>query len=195
MLLKALISVVLLVSSSVFAASLRLEAPWSVRVEHEVQVRAIYTNDEGQSFDITSETQFDSSEGYRSASPGRFHVSFPTLGYGNLHSFMVYARYTNEEGEYFSAQTRIQADLTPDYVSISGPSYVRSRMSAVYRARGHYAGRSVDLTHRGHWFANYGRIAGNGMYFAPQSFPGRVLFDNLRFNFGGRMANYTVYVQ
>lgn len=195
MLSKALLSLVLLISSNVFAASLRLEAPWSVRVEHQVQVRAIFTNDEGQSFDITSETQFDTSDGYRSSAPGLFHVHFPTLGFGQMHSFTVYARYTNEAGEYFSAQTRIQADLTPDYISITGPSYVPSRMTAMYRAQGHYAGRTADLTSRGNWFSNYGRMTMNGQYWAPQSYPGRVLFDTLRFNFAGRSANYTVYVQ
>lgn len=195
MLLKSAISLILIFSAQVYASSLRIEAPWSVRVEQQMQARAIFTNDAGERFDVTNEAQFESSDGYLQSAPGSFYVRLPSFGFGQTHTFTISARYTSEDGQYHSNSVRIQADLTPDYISITGPSYVRSRMSAMYRATGHYSGRTADLTNRGSWFANYGRMSGNGFYYAPQAVPGRVLFDNLRFNFGGRMTSYTVYVQ
>ena len=196
MLLKSLISVLLLSFSLAQAASLQLETPWNVQVEREMQVRAYFVNDEGQRLEVTNTADFDTSEGYPEYGQGRFHVRFPSFGYGSTHSFTVYARYTTEAGQTYSAQARVSADLSPDYISISGPSYVMSRSSAMYRATGHYAGRMIDLTNRGSWFAMYGNMSGNGYYWAPAVIPGRgTVFDSLRFNFAARSANYTVYVQ
>lgn len=182
--------------SSLYAASLTVETPYMVRVEREMQARAFYTDDNGVRTDVTNEARFSTSESYPQYGSGRFQVRLPTFGYGSTHTFTVYATFTDENGESFSDQKRVQADLTPDYINISGPSYVASRSSAMFRATGYYNGRMADLTNRGSWFANYGSMSGNGFYRAPQVIPGRgMLYDNIRFNFSGRFTSYSVYVQ
>ena len=197
MLLK-LLSFVLSFSlfGSLFAASLEIEAPYMVRVEREMQARAFYTDNNGTKVDVTEQARFSSSEGYPQYGQGRFLVRLPTFGYGTTHSFTIYANFTAEDGSSVSAQARVQADLTPDYINIFGPSYVASRSSALFRATGYYNGRSADLTNRGSWFAYYGNMSGNGFYWAPQVIPGRgILYDSIRFNFAGRSSSYSVYVQ
>lgn len=197
MLLKLLsVFCVLFTSLSLSAASLEIQAPWNVRVEREMQLQAFYTDDSGQRTDVTAQADFDTSEGYPEYGPGRFHVRMPNFGFGTTHSFTVYVRYTNADGQTLSSQARVTADLTPDYINISGPSYVASRSSAMFRATGYYNGRMVDLTNRGQWYAMYGRMSGNGFYWAPAVIPGRgVVYDNLRFNFAARSTSYSVYVQ
>ncbi len=182
--------------SSIHAASLEIQAPYMVRVEREMQARAFYTDDNGTKVDVTEQARFSSSESYPQYGQGRFLVRLPTFGYGTTHSFTVYANFTAEDGTSVSAQARVQADLTPDYINISGPNYVASRSSAMFRATGYYNGRSTDLTNRGSWFANYGNMSGNGFYWAPQVIPGRgTVYDNIRFNFAGRSSSFSVYVQ
>lgn len=182
--------------SSLFAASLQIVAPSVVRVETEMQARAFYTDNTGTRTDVTDQARFSTSESYPQYGQGRFLVRLPSFGYGTTHSFTVYSTFTTPDGTSLSAQSRVQADLTPDYINIMGPSYVASRSSAMFRAVGFYSGRSIDLTNRGSWFANYGNMSGNGFYYAPQVIPGRgVLYDNIRFNFAGRFGTYTVYVQ
>lgn len=197
MFLKLLCSLLVLAGSNLaFAANLEIETPWNVRVEREMQARAYFTNDQGQRLDVTAQADFDTSENYPEYAPGRFFVRLPTFGYGTTHSFTVSVRYTTEDGQTFSAQTRVSADLTPDYIVINGPSYVSSRSSAMFRATGYYSGRSADLTNRGSWYANYGNMSGSGFYWAPAVIPGRgVVYDYIRFNFALRTANFTVYVQ
>ena len=197
MFLKSLaIMVALLINSAIFAAQFDITSPYSVRVEREMQAQAFFTDDSGARIEVTSEATFSTSESYPQYSNGRFLVRLPNFGYGTTHSFTVYANYTDEAGVTYSAQKRVQADLTPDYINIQGPSYVASRSSAMFRAVGYYNGRSADLTNRGSWFAMHGRMSGNGYYWAPQVIPGRgMIYDNIRFNFAARSTSYSVYVQ
>ncbi len=193
-LLSFLVAICLL--PNVYAASLTVETPYMVRVEREMQARAFFTNDEGVRTDVTEDVRFSTSESYPQYGNGRFLVRLPTFGYGSTYSFTVYANYTDDSGASFSSQSRVQADLTPDYINISGPNYVASRSSAMFRATGYYNGRMADLTNRGSWFANYGRMSASGFYNAPQVIPGRgVLYDSIRFNFAGRYTSFSVYVQ
>lgn len=197
MFLKSLAFMVsLVISSAVFAAQLEISTPYSVRVEREMQAQAYFVDDSGARTEVTSEATFSTSESYPQYSNGRFHVRLPSFGYGTTHSFTVYANFTDEAGTTYSAQKRVQADLTPDYINIQGPSYVASRSSAMFRAVGYYNGRSADLTNRGSWFAMYGNMSGNGYYWAPQVVPGRgTIYDNIRFNFAARSTSHSVYVQ
>lgn len=196
MLLKSLISLVLILSSSVYAATLQLETPWNVRVEREMQVRAYFTDDAGNRSEVTGDVELRTSENDPVYSNGRILIRFPSLGFGSTHMVTVYARYTDESGQTYSDQKSVTADLTPDYINISGPSYVASRSSAMFRATGYYNGRMADLTDRGSWYAMYGRKSGSGFYWAPQVIPGRgMVYDNIRFNFAARSTSYSVYVQ
>lgn len=195
--LKSLLFIISLVTSNfVYAASLQIETPFNVRVEREMQAKAFFTDDNGTRLEVTSEADFSTSESYPQYSSGRFHVRLPNFGYGTTHFFTVYANFTAEDGTKYSAQNRVQADLTPDYINISGPGHVASRSSAMFRATGYYNGRMADLTNRGSWFAMYGNMSGTGFYWAPQVTPGRgMVYDNIRFNFAGRSTSYSVYVQ
>ena len=161
-----------------------------------MQVRAYFTDDAGARMEVTGDVEFRTSENDPVYSNGRILIRLPSFGYGSTHMVTVYARYTDESGQTYSDQKSVTADLTPDYINISGPSYVASRSSAMFRATGYYNGRMADLTSRGTWFANYGRMSGSGYYWAPQVAPGRgMLYDRIRFNFSARSSTYTVYVQ
>ncbi len=180
--------------SQVMAASIDLTNYNGVRVYRAHQFGAIFTDDNGQSFDVTADAVFRATGASNGGYSGRFVFDLPSFGGGTAGYESVSVSY-NHEGQTYHTTRSVRVDYTPDYIRISGSTYVRSGSSAYLRAQGYFSGRAVDITRQGNWSATYGSVF-NGNYRAPRLRAGeRSRTDRVSFRYGLRSDYLSITVR
>lgn len=180
--------------SPVMAASLELTNIHGVRVYRSHQFEAVFTDDQGQSLNVTREATFRASGASGGGFSGRFVFDLPSFGSSTSGYETVSVSYTYN-GQTYNISRSVRVDYTPDYIRVSGSTYVRSGSSAYLRAQGQFGPRSVDLTHRGRWSALYGSVF-NGNYRAPRLRNGeRSRYDRVTFSYGLRSDSISITVR
>lgn len=194
MLKFAITTLVLVFTQALVAAELRLQSTYNVQAERPHQFRAVLIDDNGSSTEVSGQATFTATGARRSGAPGGFVFSLPSFGSSTSGYETVEVSY-NHEGTLLRDRQSVRVDYTPDYIRITGSTYVRSGSSTYLRATGHFGGRSVDLTSRGRWSASYGSIF-NGNYRAPTLRQGEnSRYDRVSFSFGLRQDSVSVTIR
>ncbi len=179
--------------SQLMAASVELTNIHGVRVYRQHQFGAVFTDDQGQRFDVTNEAHFRAT-GTSGGYAGRFTFELPSFGSSTSGYETVSVSYTFN-GQTYQSSRSVRVDYTPDYIRISGSTYVRSGSSTYLRAQGQFGSRSVDLSRMGRWSALYGSVF-NGNYRAPRLRDGeRSRYDRVTFSYGLRSDSISITVR